>query len=66
MTPFISSVKVVKKSDEGRSGLISVCVLSALLLFFILFNSWVDKQVRAKQAEKEALTEQTDTFRRLK
>lgn len=63
MTPFISSVKVVRKRDEGRSGLISVCVLSALLLFFILFNGWVNRQVKMKQEEKRALTEQTDTFR---
>ena len=63
MTPFISSVKVVRKRDEGRSGLISVCVLSALLLFFILFNGWVNKQVKMKQEEKRVLTEQTDNFR---
>ena len=63
MTPFISSVKVVRKRDEGRSGLISVCILSALLLFFILFNGWVNRQVKMKQEEKRALTEQTDNFR---
>ena len=63
MTPFISSVKVVRKRDEGRPGLISVCVLSALLLFFILFNGWVNRQVKMKQEEKRALTEQTDNFR---
>jgi hypothetical protein len=63
MTPFISSVKVVRKRDEGRSGLISVCLLSALLLFFILFNGWVNRQVKMKQEEKRALTEQTDTLR---
>lgn len=63
MTPFISSVKVVRKRDEGRSGFISVCVLSALLLFFILFNGWVNRQVKMNQEEKRALTEQTDNFR---
>lgn len=63
MTPFISSVKVVRKRDEGRSGLISVCLLSAVLVFYILFSHWVNTKVKAKQEEQKALTEQTDNFR---
>lgn len=60
MRPFISSVKIVKVKDEGRSGLVSVFILSMLLVLYIIFSAWVNNYVKVRQEEKKALIEQIE------
>lgn len=60
MRPFISSVKIVKVKDEGRSGLVSVFILSMLLVLYIIFSVWVNNYVKVRQEEKKALIEQIE------
>lgn len=60
MRPFISSVKVVKVRDEGLSSLVSVFILSALLVLYIVFTMWANNYVKAKQEEKKVLSEQIE------
>jgi len=60
MRPFISSVKVVKVRDEGLSSLVSVFILSALLVLYIVFTMWANNYIKTKQEEKKVLSEQIE------
>jgi hypothetical protein len=65
MSPFISSVKVLRKRDDGSTGIISVCVLSAVLILYIVFTHWANAKVKAKQEEMKAIAEQVEVFRKV-
>lgn len=65
MSPFISSVKVLKKRDDGITGIISVCALSAVLVLYIMFSYWANAKVKAKQEEIKAIAEQVEVFRKV-
>ena len=65
MTPFISSVKVIRKRDDGRTGLISACALSAVLVLYIVFSHWANTKIKAKQEEMKAIAEQIEVFRKV-
>jgi hypothetical protein len=62
MSPFISSVKVIRRNDDRRVSIISVCVLTAILFFYIVFSSWANSRVEAKREEMKALAEQVESF----
>lgn len=62
MSPFISSVKVIRRNDDRRVSIISVCVLTAILFFYIVFSSWANSRVEAKREEMKALAERVESF----
>lgn len=65
MSPFISSVRVVRKKDEAHSGLVSICVLGGLLVAYVVFNYWANTQIKIKQEERKALSEQVESLNKV-